>query len=196
MSPRSRGVLPHVLRRALLRCAVLSVAGLPLQAQTAATTPPPPRHPCPTDPEARRFDFWVGTWDVTVRGQPAGTNDVQLLLHECLLLENWTAARGGTGKSVNFWDRGRRVWRQVWVADNGQALDYTGAFRDGAMRFEGETVGPDGARTLQKLTFFPIAADTVRQLFESSRDGGRTWTPGFDGLYVRKPGTPRRPPPP
>jgi hypothetical protein len=39
---------------------------------------------------------------------------------------------------------------------------------------------------LQKLTFFPISPDTVRQLFESSTDGGKTWTPGFDARYVRK----------
>jgi hypothetical protein len=47
---------------------------------------------------------------------------------------------------------------------------------------------PNGQRTLQKLTFFPIARDTVRQLFESSTDNGSTWTPGFDGIYVRKSG--------
>jgi hypothetical protein len=39
---------------------------------------------------------------------------------------------------------------------------------------------------LQKLTFFPIHRDTVRQLFETSVDSGRTWRPGFDGRYVRK----------
>ena len=37
----------------------------------------------------------------------------------------------------------------------------------------------------QKLTFFPIHRDTVRQLFETSTDSGRTWQPGFDGRYVR-----------
>ena len=76
--------------------------------------------------------------------------------------------------------------RQVWVADGGSSLDYTGEFRDGAMRFEGWTQAPNGARVLQKLTFFPIHADTVRQLFETSADSGRTWQPGFDGRYVRR----------
>ena len=27
---------------------------------------------------------------------------------------------------------------------------------------------------------------TVRQLFEQSSDGGATWTPTFDGRYVRR----------
>jgi len=55
------------------------------------------------------------------------------------------------------------------------------------MRFEGWTLNPNGTRTLQKLTFFPISKDTVRQLFETSADSGKTWVPGFDGRYVRKP---------
>ena len=187
----------------MLPLAIALVAAAPVGAQQAADGAPAPpptqpavRHPCPTDPEARRFDFWIGSWDVTVGGRPAGTNEVELLLEQCLLLENWRDVRGGLGKSFNFWDRGTRVWRQVWVADNGNVLDYTGAFRDGAMRFEGATIGPDGQRVLQRLTFFPVAADTVRQLFESSADGGRTWTPGFDGLYVRRPGTARQSSPP
>jgi hypothetical protein len=174
---------------------LIALTTAPVGAQAAGEAPATPpaavRHPCPTDPEARRFDFWIGSWDVTVGGRPAGTNEIELLLEQCLLLESWTDTRGGRGKSFNFWDRGTRVWRQVWVADNGSVLDYTGAFRDGAMRFEGVTVRPDGQRVLQRLTFFPIAADTVRQLFESSADGGQTWTPGFDGLYVRRPGTAR-----
>jgi hypothetical protein len=53
------------------------------------------------------------------------------------------------------------------------------------MRFEGWTLSPAGARVLQKLTFFPISRDTVRQLFETSSDSGRNWQPGFDGRYVR-----------
>lgn len=42
-----------------------------------------------------------------------------------------------------------------------------------------------GGRVLQKLTFFPISKDTVRQLFETSADSGKTWQLGFDGRYVR-----------
>lgn len=101
-------------------------------------------------------------------------------------MENWTSANGRGGKSMNFWDVNRGKWRQVWVADVGGSLDYEGEFRDGAMRFEGWTLAPSGGRVLQKLTFFAIHRDTVRQLFESSADSGRTWRPGFDGRYVRR----------
>ncbi len=151
------------------------------------------RFPCATTARAREFDFWIGDWDVTPWRSPPGpnaprlgTNRVETLLRECMLLENWTDSQGGTGKSMNFFDINRQKWRQIWVADGGTSLDYEGELRDGAMRFEGWTMSPGGARILQKLTFFPIHADTVRQLFETSADSGRTWQPGFDGRYARQ----------
>lgn len=155
------------------------------------------RYPCRTLPEARQFDFWIGDWNVTSWQTPPspsltpnlpllGTNRIEMILEQCVLLENWTGAGGGSGKSMNFWDTNRRQWRQVWVADGGGSLDYAGSFREGAMRFEGWTLAPNGARVLQRLTFFPVHRDTVRQLFETSSDSGRTWQPGFDGRYVRK----------
>lgn len=153
------------------------------------------RFPCRTTPEARQLDFWIGDWNVTPWQAPAssnppllGTNRIEPILEHCVLMENWQG--GGPmpsgGKSMNFWDTNRRKWRQVWVADGGGSLDYEGAFVDGAMRFEGWTLAPNGSRILQKLTFFPISRDTVRQLFETSADSGKTWQPGFDGRYVRK----------
>ena len=65
-------------------------------------------------------------------------------------------------------------------------LDYTGELSDGAMRFTGWSLDPWGNQLEQKLTFFSVAADTVRQLFEQSADGGKTWTATFDGRYVRR----------
>lgn len=153
------------------------------------------RYPCRTSPQARQFDFWIGDWDVTpFQMAPGpnlplmGTNRIEPQLEQCMLVEHWTGGGpgGGQGKSINFWDTNRNKWRQIWVADGGTSLDYEGEFRDGAMRFEGWTLAPNGTRVLQKLTFFHIHRDTVRQLFETSTDSGRTWQPGFDGRYVRR----------
>ena len=170
------------------------VGASPLAAPAQSAAPvPATRHPCLSRPEAKQFDFWIGTWDVTpwqvkapTPAQRLGVNDVHAILRHCALSENWTGARGMTGKSYNYYDPNLRKWRQVWVDDGGTVLDYTGELRDGAMRFEAWTLDPKGARMEQKLTFFPIAPDTVRQLFEVSSDGGKTWTSTFDGRYVRR----------
>ena len=144
------------------------------------------RYPCRTQPESRQLDYWAGSWDVFVNGNKAGTNDVVPMLGGCVLQENWTGGGGGEGKSVNYYDPNTRKWRQIWTDDGGGVLDYTGEFKDGAMRFNAVTIDKKGKRLLQKLTFFPIAPDSVRQLFETSADEGKTWVPGFDGMYIRR----------
>ncbi|MBS1795869.1 MAG: tetratricopeptide repeat protein [Acidobacteria bacterium] len=144
------------------------------------------KYPCKYSPEARQFDFWVGEWDVfNPAGQKAGTNSVQLFSDGCGILENWTSAVAGDGKSINFYDPGTGKWYQSWIGTGGGALRYAGNFRDGAMRFEGETIS-GGQKTLQKLTFTKIDENTVRQLFEASNDDGKTWSITYDLKYVRK----------
>lgn len=154
--------------------------------------------PCRRGAEAHQFDFWIGDWVVTPWGTPAsvpaiGRNTITAQLEHCMLLEEWTAANGSTGKSFNFWDVNRKAWRQVWTAGDGQSLDYEGQFSGNAMRFTGWTLDAKGARVLQKLNFFRVAADTVRQLFEASSDGGKTWQSTFDGRYVRTIGATGKP---
>lgn len=74
----------------------------------------------------------------------------------------------------------------MWVSDRGNVLDYRrGEFRDGAMWFEGLTIDPAGDTTLQKLTFHVVSPDTVRQVFESSKDG-ETWSTDWVGIYVKR----------
>jgi len=143
--------------------------------------------PCLYTAENRYFDFWVGEWDVQTGGQQAGTNSVQMILDGCVVFENWTGARGGTGKSFNFYNAATRKWQQTWVDSVGKVAELSGTYKDGKMQFSGETVQADGTKVLQRLTFFNLSAEQrVRQLWEQSTDNGKTWTIAFDGLYIRK----------
>jgi hypothetical protein len=189
ISATGRGMHPRVVRD---EPEFASLKSLPRFAQLVARSDSM-RYPCKSMPEARQLDFWIGTWDVAPWNAPPGTprgvagfNDIQPILEQCVVHENWTGGGGGEGKSYNFFDVNRRKWRQVWIADGGGSLDYTGEFRDGAMRFEGWTVNPQGGRMLQKLTLTPFGRDTVRQTFEVSADSGKTWTATFDARYVRR----------
>ena len=40
---------------------------------------------------------------------------------------------------------------------------------------------------MQRITWSKNADGTVRQLWESSTDGGTTWTVAFDGTYAAQP---------
>lgn len=142
--------------------------------------------PCLYTAEHRQFDFWVGEWDVEAAGQQVGTNSVQRILDGCVIFENWTNARGGTGKSFNFYNSSTRKWQQTWVDSTGNVLELSGEYKDGAIRFSGETRARDGSRQLERLTFYNLSPSRVRQFWEQSTDDGKTWTVAFDGMYIRK----------
>jgi len=143
------------------------------------------RRPCMYSDQARQFDFWIGEWDVfNPQGQKAGTSVIHQISDGCGILENWTGTRGGSGKSINFYDPASRKWYQYWMGANGIPSRYAGIYQDGAMRYEGERVSvANKSRT--RLTFFNLDANTVRQLAEQSGDDGKTWTTTYDFKYVR-----------
>jgi tetratricopeptide (TPR) repeat protein len=143
--------------------------------------------PCASRAVHRQFDFWVGEWNVeNPQGQRAGTSSVQLILGDCVVFENWTGAGGGSGKSFNFYNSNTGKWQQTWVDNVGGVLEFSGEFKDGAMRYSAESVAQNGSKTLHRLTFFNLAPGRVRQFWEQSTDGGKTWTAAFDGTYIKK----------
>lgn len=143
--------------------------------------------PCRDSQAYRQLDFWVGEWEVFgPKGKAVGASSVQLILGDCVVFENWTGAAGYTGKSFNVYDARTRKWKQTWVDDRGGMLEFTGEFKDGAMRYTGESVAQDGKPLMDRLTFFPLSEGRVRQLWEQSADKGKTWNTVFDGTYVRK----------
>ncbi len=147
--------------------------------------------PCHYDARYRQFDFWIGDWDVTTpQGQQAGTNTIEKILNDCVLLENWlgaSAAPGGGGKSFNYYDANAGKWKQLWVDAGGNTSSFTGEFKDGAMRFEGVWTNRNGTTSRMKMTFTPLEDGRVRQYIEQSLDEGATWNVWFDGFYVRQP---------
>ena len=145
------------------------------------------RFPCRTTAEVRQFDFWIGDWSVQVNGREVGTNRIEHTIDKCALLENWETPGGPNGKSLNYWDPQLRRWRQIFIFDVGGVNDYTGEWKDGEMRFlSAPSRTAAGATVNFRMTFIPMARDTVRQRIEISSDSGRTWTPGFDALYIRR----------
>lgn len=145
------------------------------------------RFPCMSDERRHAFDFWIGKWDVTQNGQFAGTNDIQAILGDCVLLEQWESATGGKGKSFNYYDPGLDHWRQVWISDSGSVVEYTGEARDGGIFFTAETVDPaDGSVTHHKFEFTRYDNGDVRQFWQTSTDGGENWSTIWDGRYARR----------
>lgn len=122
-------------------------------------------------------------------GWGSGTSTGPTERSPAVLHERYEGADGPyEGESFNTWDSGRGVWHQTWVDNGGLLLRIEGGLRDGAIVMEGTTRGPDGDATVNRLTWSVIDGDPdrVRQLWQTSTDGGETWTVAFDGEYRRR----------
>lgn len=169
---------------------LLLLVPLLLAAQDEAPTAAPAA-PCDA-PEYRQFDFWIGDWNVSAGDQPAGTNSIRPIHGGCALQENWqgTGAGGVSGSSFNIYDRASGRWHQSWVDGSGTLLLLDGGLVEGNMVMSGTRPAGNGGSALHRITWTPNEDGSVRQLWESSLDGGGSWSVLFDGLYVKS-GTPQ-----
>ena len=147
--------------------------------------------PCAFRPESRQLDFWVGEWDVTQTGAPAGVNAsrsrIESVENGCVIAEYYETPLGYAGRSYNAYEPHKKQWEQFWVDNAGGIHHYVGQARDGNMYYESEFVPPGAsAPARSRMTFFNQGKDQVRQLGEQSTDGGKTWTVSYDLTYRRR----------
>ena len=169
------------MRRFLIPLLAISATAI------AQETPPA----CTDTEEYGRLDFWVGEWDVYTGDELAGTNRIEKILAGCAVLEHWTGAGGGEGKSLFFID-GDGTWKQVWVTEwatqpGGVKEKLWQPLADPLqVRFQGRISMPDGETYLDRTTLTKLSDSEVRQLIEVSFDEGKSWKTGFDAIYKRR----------
>lgn len=161
-------------------------AGLPvygLGGFTRAT----PGEPC-SGPMHRRFDFWLGEWDVfNPHGNQVGTNVVVSELDGCVVSEHWVGTGGIPGRSINTFDSETGEWHQTWVsAAFSQHLRMAGGVdSEGRMVLAGrrDAVGR-GFSLFNEFTWTALGPNRVEQI-------GILRLPAFDiensfvGIYER-----------
>ena len=161
------------------------MTAFPALAQDTTTIPPPP--PC-SSPEARQFDFWVGTWDLTWEGGK-GTNVVESKLNRCVIQENFDGrdqeGNGLVGMSTSVYNPAKEKWLQTWVDNQGGYLDFEGELDHGKMTL-GREAERNGVRFLQRMVFFNITDDALDWNWERSDDGGKTWNTTWTIHYQRR----------
>lgn len=170
---------------ALVLCFAVVYAA-PSRAQSSANGAKAPE-PCRTSPDRRRFDFWLGEWNVeTPDGQPAGHSVVQEISGGCGLLENWTDLRGGTGKSLNAFNPALHRWEQFWIGQYGAVTEYRDSEWHGdTLVYRAESVNPAGHPVLLRLSFNARPDGSVRQFGEASTDGGKSWNTSYEFFYKK-----------
>lgn len=168
-------------------CLVSSIAA---QEQTGENVPPA-ESICETVDTFNDFDFWIGEWNVHTNDEKRtfqGTNSISKHHQNCLIMENWTNAQGGTGSSMNYFDPVENQWRQLWVA-GGYSIDYAGGLDEsGSMVLTGKiNYYQTGKSNAFRGRWTTNADGSVRQFFEQQDEETGKWAVWFDGLYIRKP---------
>lgn len=150
----------------------------------------PLARPCTLDSVYRQFDFWIGEWEVFgLNGKKAGDSKIELILDSCIILENWTSAKGNyAGKSYNTYNAVTHQWQQTWVDNKGGSAEFLqGKASTGKIVFiTNPQLQPDSTMQIRRLSFFKIDDDKVRQFAEKSVDEGKTWSTEYDLEYRRK----------
>ena len=133
--------------------------------------------PCSAVPDFHRLDFFVGEWSQqNLKGREVGRTRVERIAGGCGLQETTTNPPAYAATAFHYFDPAAATWRQTYLDTRGEPTLWTG-------KFEGERLvyTREGFRS----TFTRESDDRVRQLFERSTDGGKTWAVEWEGFYVR-----------
>jgi hypothetical protein len=162
-----------------------------LAAALAVAAPPPapaPAAPCSAG-SYHVLDFWIGHWQVRdATGGAAGESLVEPVADGCGLLERWNGAPGPQGRrflgvGLHLFDPKAGLWLQTWTDNRPGVTLMQGTSGAQGFVYTWEIVDPQGKKVAKRYTLEKTAAG-VRQLGESSRDSGATWSVDFDLLYT------------
>jgi len=169
----------------LLALALLSTSGQAV-ATPAAAKPAAPN--CSDAAEYHQLDFWIGDWDTFESDPPGGPSvaraRVDPIVQGCAIHELYEQNDGLIGDSILSYDPARKHWQQTWVTNRGSIMVIVGNFKDGALVLEGEMHLKDGKSVMQRITW-KAQGNGVRESAVLSKDGGRTWAPAFDVLFLK-----------
>jgi hypothetical protein len=140
------------------------------------------------DPRAAQFDFWIGHWELTSAGKPAGTNTITREYDGAVIMEHFVGTTEPIlkGMSVSVFNKNTGKWHQTWVDNQGAYLDFTGEFGDGKMILSRHAT-IKGQEILQRMVWSNITPDSFDWSWERSDDDGTTWKVLWPLQYVRKP---------
>ncbi len=158
----------------------------PTAAPSSGATPVPMSASC-NAPQYRQFDFWLGVWDlVGADGKKTAEDKVVQVLGGCALQETWTGVKSGQGLSLSAYDPATRHWHQTLMDDSGSVLKLEGEFADGKMILVGQRPSQKekGVTITHRIAWNTLPDHRVKQYWEASTNGGRTWRPVFEGYYV------------
>lgn len=155
-------------------------------APTAPAAAAAVRKPGCTEAERHQLDFWLGDWDTFEpegpRGESQARAHVQSILDGCVVHELYEQNDGLVGDSFLSYDSITKKWQQTWLTNFGSYMFLTGNFADGVLTLEG--AAHTKTRDLPHRITWKTESGGVRETGSMSTDGGKTWEPAFDVLFL------------
>jgi hypothetical protein len=130
--------------------------------------------------ESQQFDFWLGDWDVTWAGGGRGRNRVTRILDGQVIQEEFTAFAASPntkpflGLSVSVYVPAIAAWRQTWVDNTGNYMEFIGGFADGKLTLSMERT-INGRPASYRMVFYNIAKQSLDWDWQCSEDTGQSW---------------------
>lgn len=158
-----------------------------VRADTPVHIAPSPLQACVVQPRPRELDFWVGDWAVEgANGLPLGESRVSKGVSNCLVEENFATPRGYRATSFAYFHGVDQAWYRTVIDSEGERVELKGALVDGMMVMTGTEKEPGVGELQVRVTLEPAGSDRVLQTWETSRDGGVTWSTDLELVYVRR----------
>lgn len=174
------------MRRRVLIILVLLVATTGSEPAERVSAPPERAYSAFSEDPARRFDFWIGRWDVNLRIQQDDLTfrdsvraDLQVysILGGKAILELWDS-EPIKGYSLRYYDPGKQKWILwlSWPGPNRSGVSsLEGGFRHGRGTFRSRRTDAQGHEVVQRYSFNDITPFSLRWDDLTSKDGGKTW---------------------
>lgn len=159
---------------------LMIVAFAPVARAATATAP------CTSNSQTRQLDYWLGNWRVGGEGASTAHSTVSLALDKCLVVENWDAGSGHTGRNIFGYSVDDKSWYGMFADNEGRVHIFTsGTVASGSAEFQGTSLGPNGERVLNRVKLVRLSPDKVEQTWEKSNNNGVSWKLAFRGEYSR-----------
>lgn len=180
----------NAIRRLTLPLLALAVPGIASIPSTMAASAVATAAASPCSAAAyRQLDFWIGDWDTFEADAPDGPSvaraRVKPIAQGCAIHELYEQGDGLIGDSILSYDPVRKQWQQTWVTNRGSIMVLRGTFKDDVLVLEGDVHLQNGTSVMQRITW-KVQGDGVRESAVSSKDGGKTWAPAFDVLFLKR----------
>ena len=138
------------------------------------------------------FDFWVGNWSLEWTGKKGeiikGTNIITKTLDAKVIKEIFEdPSTGFKGTSISVYKTKTKTWHQVWADNQGGYYSFTGEIDGDKRIFKTLPQKVNDNVVIQRMVFHNITPNSFTWDWESSKDGGKTWTLNWQINYTKVP---------